>query len=85
MKVFFSFFHFYVHILINKKKAGVKKMKKAISLLQNELLKNDWQDADALITHILKMVDEELTVFEIKELKYLAEVQIRNDIPLKYF
>lgn len=60
-------------------------MKKAIFLLQNELLKNDWQDADALITHILKMVDEELTVFEIKELKYLAEVQIRNDIPLKYF
>lgn len=60
-------------------------MKKAISLLQNELLKNDWQDADAFITHILKMVDEELTVFEIKELKYLAEVQIRNDIPLKYF
>lgn len=60
-------------------------MKKAISLLQNELLKNDWQDVDAFITHILKMVDEELTVFEIKELKYLAEVQIRNDIPLKYF
>lgn len=60
-------------------------MKKAIFLLQNELLKNDWQDADAFITHILKMVDEELTVFEIKELKYLAEVQIRNDIPLKYF
>ncbi|MGN0291990.1 MAG: hypothetical protein ACI4C5_08660 [Lachnospiraceae bacterium] len=60
-------------------------MRKAISLLQSELLKNDWQDADELISHILKTTTTELNVFEIKELRYLAEVQIKNNIPLKYF
>lgn len=56
-----------------------------IEFLQKELIENQWNDANALVTYIIKKSKTELSLQKIKQLKELADIQIKNNISLKYF
>lgn len=56
-----------------------------LKLLQDELLTEKWTNSSMLVSHLIKQQKEELSIKEIKELKSLAEIQIKNNISLKYF
>lgn len=56
-----------------------------IEWLQNELVSGKWSNSNELITYMMKNSDEEFSLQKIKELKELAETQIKSELSLKYF
>lgn len=56
-----------------------------IERLQIELLSKEWNNASEFVTYLLQNSEEEIPLSTTKELIRLADIQLKNEIPLKYF
>lgn len=60
-------------------------MSNNVDLLQKTLLKTHWDNASEVISYIMKISPTPISAKEIKDLKLLAETQLKYNVPLKYF
>lgn len=60
-------------------------MENAVYVLQNALMTQTWDSVDCLINYVLGKTKEVLCADEIGELMRLAGLQLRADVPLRYF
>ena len=56
-----------------------------IQRLQEELIKKEWNHSGELISYLIKESNGSISIQEIKEMKQLADIQLKHNSPLKKF
>lgn len=59
-------------------------MLRALSILENDLLSNTFNDASSLVNHVVNN-SSELTLDEVAMLTELAAFELSHNVPLKQF
>lgn len=71
--------------LSKKRMENMAKTMQTIQILEAALITNKWESLDSLLNYVFSQTNASIDKEELRELIRLADIQLKNNVPLRDF